>query len=130
MTNLNEIPHEELMLFIQLKIKLALGDARWKNVLDLVEETIDDVFKTVNYSAAYSIKDSSFSFLEDTIANMVHRGVFDKPIIQHFEHRSRSDAFMEALICRIIKKPGFVAPVAALIKQHATNAIDEEFKSE
>lgn len=55
--------------------------------------------------------------------DMIHPEVLEETLNKNFKRWSRSDAFMEAMIDRIVKNPGYIAPVAASFKQRATNTI-------
>lgn len=97
----------------------------------LAEKTIGDVFITGYLTATDGIRDASISSVEDVIIDMIHSRVIVEALItnQHFERWSGSDGFIGASIGRIVNDPGFLAPVAAFIKQHATNAVEEELNS-
>lgn len=124
------IGREELKSCIQLETKSAFEAIRGKEMRGLDEKTVGEVFITKYYGATDSIKDYSFSFVEEVIMNMINRRVLHETLYQNFERWSRSDAFMEALNSRIVNHPGSIVPVAAFFKQHATNAVKEELNRE
>lgn len=67
-------------------------------------------------------------FVNDLVTEMVGRGVLDETLNQNFNRRSRSDPFMQVLVKKVVYDPDFLAPVAALARQHVNKAVKNEPK--
>lgn len=108
--------------------KLAIAAARCDDVWGLVEETISDDFTSRYAAATDDSADFSFCVFKDVFTDIIHRGVLNRMLNQTFLYLSSLNAFIEAIIGKIVTNKGFIASVAAFERQHASNTFEEELK--
>lgn len=81
-------------------------------------------------AATTCIKNSSISFVESVITEMIYRETLDETPKHSFNHWSGSDTFMQVSVEKIFNHPGFITPVAAFVSQCVINALGGELQQE
>lgn len=123
---------EELRSLFQVEVKSSVEAAQREKMKsmsrNLIEENIWDVFATNHCTATEGIKRSSLAFVESVITETIHGGAMVETLNPSLYRRSRSDTFKRVVVEKIVKIPGFLAPVAAFVRQREINAVIENLK--
>lgn len=125
-----KISRKELRFLIDVKVGSTVETAQRKEKksmsTNLVQETVCNVITKGYCAGTYGFKGSSFLFVEKLVTEMIHRGLLNEKPSQSFERWSQWDAFVQALIEKIVSAQDFIAPIAAFVKQHVINAVEEK----
>lgn len=93
------------------------------NARNLVKEIICVVLITGYCATTASITNSFFSFLESVITEMIHRRILDETLNKSINRWPRSENFIQALMEKIVKDPGFIVSIPAIVKHLEINVV-------
>lgn len=125
---------EELSSLVQVKVRSAVDATEREKMksksLSLFEETTWDVFTTGYCAATKSVKNPSFSFVEDVISKVKHRRALNDTLNHSLNGLTRSDTFIKVLVEKFVNHPGSLTTVAAFVGQRVINTEKKKLKRE